>query len=62
MRKFIENVKRAAEHVKRNSGTYIILGIIAYLGYQVMKMVCDTGKTKSGDCYYESFEESTVEE
>ena len=57
MRKYFENVKRVADHVKRNSGTYIIIGIFMYLFYQVMKMVCDTGKTKPGECYYESLDE-----
>ena len=58
--KYIENIKKFALHVKRNASSYIILGVLVYVLYQVYKMVSDTG-LKDGDPYYKEFDESESE-
>lgn len=57
MRKMINTIRTAVDHVRKNIGLYTILAGVGYVVYQVYKMVSDKGTTPSGDPYYKEFEE-----
>lgn len=63
MKKYTEIIKKIFEHVKNNIYTYVILGALSYLVYQVGKMFSDKGlDKKTGEPYYKHFEEPEEKE
>ena len=59
--KFIDVVKKAAKHVKKNAAWYILGAATTYISYHFIKMVSDKG-VKDGEPYYKNFDDPIEEE